>query len=872
MSDAEGHGGGAGPPPGPPRGGTTLRRVEEIFFEVASLSPHDRDAAISRLCGGNAKVEAEVRSLLGSAAGVGSFLEQPALGKSLDQLAGESARFEPPDELLGTTLGSFRIERRLASGGMGTVYLAARSDGQFEQKVAVKVVKRGMDSEEILRRFKAERQTLAALDHPNIARLIDGGVTPDGRPFLVMEFVDGAPIDTYCDRKRLTVRERLKLFREVCDGVHHAHQNLVIHRDLKPSNILVTPQGVPKLLDFGIAKVLSGGTTDQHATSETERRLTPEYASPEQVEGGSVTTASDVYSLGVVLYELLAGVRPYYFGLRTNEEVSRVVRTLVPPAPSEAVTLKVSRLRSTSGRPGSGGPPASGTPGTPTPSGEPDAGGPPAAAPGAIDAPKTRGVSSTRLRSQLRGDLDNIVLMALRKEPQRRYASAEQFSGDLGRYLSGMPVQARQDTFVYRASKFVRRHAVGVGLTVAALVLLSTATVMLYRQGVQLALQRDDLVATNRRLEETRRYLQTVISGGETGNQGPDARLGTVIQDAAKALRAAPPSDPLTRAAAEQALGRAVMSLGMLPDARPLLESAAQGYGTLPEGAEARTDIARDLAELLFFEGKHAQAEQQFRDLLATERAGAGGTHSEREGLLLNNLGASLRAQGKFDEAIAIQREAVAVRIAVLGESTLAVAESRNNLASALFQRGDGPGAIEEFEKSLAIRRALLREDHPLIVRLESNLGLVRLRAGQVDQAVELLTRAAEAWDRAFGPDHPGRVAAITSLSQALRKQSKFDGALVWLRRALDWQRAHQPADSAPIAATEANIGITLAEQGNDAPAREVLERVLPGLRRAGPGQAAVTKSAVDALAGIYERAGQTDKARGLRDPPENGK
>lgn len=827
-----------------------LRQVEGVFFEVSTLAPLDRDAAIARLCSGDPALEAEVRSLVGSAARIGSFLEQPALGKGLDQLAEESNIAEPPDDLVGKTLGNFRIEKRLASGGMGTVYLARRSDGQYEQQVAIKVVKRGMDSEEVLRRFRSERQTLAALDHPNIARLLDGGVTPDGRPFLVMEYVDGVPIDGYCDAKRLKINERLRLFRDVCEGVHHAHKNLIIHRDLKPSNILVTSDGVPKLLDFGIAKVLGGDPT-AGVTADTDRRLTPEYASPEQVEGGVITTASDVYALGVVLYELLTGTRPYYFGLRTHEELRKVVCQVVPPAPSDAVTLSVARLRGT----GSSAVASSSRDATSTV---------PSASGGGVDVPKTRGVSSTRLRSVLRGDLDNIVLMALRKEPQRRYASAEQFAGDLGRYLDGLPVQARQDTSWYRASKFVRRHAVGVSLSVAAVLLLSGASAMLYRQRGELRVQRDELIAGNQRLRETRRFLLDVLSGADTGSRGPDATLGSVVRDAAKSLRDRPPSDPLTRAAAEQALGRASMSLGMLEEARALLDAADRGFAALAESAPTRGDLAIDRAELLFFEGKNVEAEQALRTLLAAERGVNRGALTAREGLLLNDLGATLRAQSRYQEAAQAQRDAIAVRRSVHGDQSLEVAESRNNLASSLFQLGNADESIAEFQASLAIRKAILRADHPMVVRTESNLGLVLSRAGKLDEAVRLLTSAADAWDRAFGPDHPGRLATTTSLAQSLRNQGKPREAIARLEGVLSWQRTHQPANAAALAATEANIALAEADAGNDAAAIMTLERVLPTLQ--GSGMAGITRSAQEGLVAAYERAGRADDANRVRD------
>ena len=866
----------AGTPPAQPEG--WLARVESVYFEVVALAPKDRDEAIVRLAAGDDALAREVRSLMESAAQLGSFLGQPALGKQFDQLDNDSRKLEPADTLVGTTLGSYTIQSKVASGGMGTVYAAARSDGQFEQRVAVKVVKRGMDSEEILRRFKTERETLAALDHPNIARLIDGGMTPDGRPFVVMEFVEGQPLDEYCDSKGLGLRERLRLFREVCAGVHHAHQNLVIHRDIKPSNILVTAAGVPKLLDFGIAKVLSGGTTREHAltTIDADRRLTPEYASPEQVEGGGLTTASDVYSLGVVLYELLTGTRPYQFTTKSSEEIRRVVCTQPPVPPSAAITVRASRVRGTQGAKSAEPvaiPASRGTAGT---------GAQPTAAPGtvldtasaastAVDVPKTRGMSSTRLRGLLRGDLDVIVLMALRKEPQRRYASVEQFSADIQRFLNDMPVQARKDTLGYRASKFVRRHAAAVTLALAAFMLLSVATALLYRQGKQLEQQKNELIVTNARLDEnikrvsaSRRFLQTVLSGADTGNQGPEAKIGDVLKDALATLRAAPPADPLTLAAADQEIGRSMMSLGMLDEAKGLLEEANRLVATQPVTSDARMDAALSLAELAFYQGKHAQAEQQFRELLKIERGLGAKAPTERESAIMNNLGSSVRAQGRTDEGITLQREALAVTIAALGEKSLAAAETRNNLASALMQKGEFAEAAKEFAASCEVRTALLRPGHPLLVRCESNLGLAKLRLGEVDDAVKLLTKAANGWDAAFGPEHPGRVLAATALSQALRKQGKQPEAIDWLRRTLAWQQQHQSTAPASIAATEANIGLALAEQGKDDEAIAMLDRVLPVLR-SGSGVSGILKNAIESLAGAYERRGQPEKARELR-------
>ena len=808
-------------------------RAEGLFFEIAPLAPDDREHAIAARCAGDGALEHEVRSLLASADRVGAFLNRPALGRDADAIATESGIPPTSDPLIGAALGPYRVQRRIASGGMGSVYEADRADGAFEQRVAVKVVKRGMDSEEILERFRSERRTLASLDHPNIARLIDAGVTDDGRPFLVMEHVEGVPIDRYCDAKGAKVRERIELFRQVCDAVHHAHQSLVIHRDLKPENILVTPAGVPKLLDFGISKVLTGDGAAQDVTSEEHRRLTPEYASPEQVEGRSVTTGSDIYSLGVVLYELLTGSRPYRLTDRTTNELRRIICETTPPAPSRAVELSARRA----------GVPAT-TASKPSPH---------LAADHPQEPPphRTRGLSSTRLRATLRGDLDNIVMRALRKEPQRRYLSAEQFSADLGRYLAGLPVQARRDTLPYRASKFIRRHAVGVSLTVAATVTLAAMTVQLSRSADSLRKQRDELIALNHGLEETRRFLTSVISGGDAGRLGPDATLAELLRESIDTMQAASPEDPETRAAAQQALGHAAMTLGMLPEARPLLESALAARQSLDSRADARLDAEIAIAELLFHEGRHADAEAAFRALLSLERTRAAGLSlrgTAREGLVLNNLGAAVRLLGRADEALALQREALCVRQRTHGVNSLEAAESHNNIATALVQSGNAAAAADHFRAALGIREERLRPGHPLIVRCRANLGLALHRMGNSQQAVEMLASSVEQWDTAFGPKHPGRVSAATSLALALRAAHRPLEAVSALEQTLRWQQANQPAAGTGIAATKANIALALIDAGEFGRALALLEEAMPSLEAGGDAVRAVRDAATDAL------------------------
>jgi serine/threonine protein kinase/tetratricopeptide (TPR) repeat protein len=361
---------------------------------------------------------------------------------------------KPPPEPEPERIGAYRIVRRLGAGGMGLVYLGVRDDDKFHKRVAIKLIKKGMDSEEILRRFEQERQVLSALNHPNIARLLDGGSAADGRPYFVMEYIEGMPINEYCDKNRLGIEERLELFATLCRAVHYAHQNLIVHRDLKPGNVIITPNRTVKLLDFGIAKLLNPdlSVVASDPTRTALRLMTPEYASPEQVRGDPLSTASDIYSLGVLLFELVTGRRPYRFKTRMQAEIERIICNEDPEKPSTAISH--------------------------VPDGEEVLASDPRTTtkpPSTVDEiARVRDVKPDRLRKRLSGDIDNMILLAMRKEPDRRYKSAEQFAEDIRRHLDGMPVIARPATWTYRLDKFVRRNKYGVaaGLAIAVTLVL----------------------------------------------------------------------------------------------------------------------------------------------------------------------------------------------------------------------------------------------------------------------------------------------------------------------------------------------------------------------------------------------------------------
>jgi len=445
------------------------QQVKGVLEQVLEISPHQRARFLDRACEGDESLRLEVESLLEDEnADAEGFLEAPLW---------TSAVFESAlsDSWVGRRIGAYEVGDLIGEGGMGSVYRGTRADQQYEKQVAIKVVRQGLGTAFALAQFRAERQILANLDHPHIARLLDGGTTENGLPYLVMELVDGEPIDQYCNAHKLSIDERLRLFLRVCSGVQYAHQHLVIHRDLKPGNILVTPDGTPKLLDFGIAKILdpgsSPGTGEQ--TMNSMRMLTPEYASPEQVRGEVVTTTSDVYSLGVVLFRLLTGQHPFRAQGRSPDDMLIATRDTEPPRPSTAARWdpvgadKIERAFQATSE----------------------------------DSPE-------KLSKRLRGDLDNIVLMALKKEPQRRYASAEHFAEDIRRHLESLPVKARADTFRYRASKFVGRHKTGVLVASGVAAILVALMIGVVWEGL---IAREQRARAERRFQDVRSLANSLI-------------------------------------------------------------------------------------------------------------------------------------------------------------------------------------------------------------------------------------------------------------------------------------------------------------------------------------------------------------------------
>lgn len=685
----------------------------------------------------------------------------------------------------GNRIGPYRIVREEGRGGMGSVYLAVRADEQYQKTVAIKVIKRGMDTDEIVQRFRRERQILASLDHPNICRLLDGGATADGQPYFVMEHISGRSLAEYCDSHKLNLVERLKMFRTLCSAVHYAHQNLVIHRDLKPGNILVTADGVPKLLDFGLAKLLNPGAYSDAAppTAADVLLMTPEYASPEQARGEPITTATDVYSLGVILYELLTGGRPYRFTSRKTQEMIQVITEQEPGKPSTAVTRKSEKDSRSS----------------------------------------VKWIDPAKLQKELRGDLDNIILMALRKEPHRRYASAEAFSEDVRRYLEGHPVQARKGTWSYRTGKYIRRHKVSMGAAVAVGLLLAAFAVVTSLQNIRIVRERDLAQREKQRAEAQRQKAEEVtdflVKLFQTNNpeqaKGETLTARQILDKGTQKIRTELGDQPEVQAKLMDAVGNIYVELGFFDQAKPLLEDALKTRKKILGGQNVSVaESLNSLGNLLRITGQWDEAEKLFREALAicrkeSDRSSACNTTNLNLGLVLLVKGHNAEAQSLFMEHLAVTEKQLGIRKPILDptgskvislpdETEKKVQEARKRLvadrkiygdlhpiiASDLsgladelrFSRGNEDEAEKLYRQALAIRRKVFGQIHPEVANSLDALALMLELRGQRDEEVEKLYRETLAIRvKLFGSGHPQVADSLDSLSSLLERKGQLD-------------------------------------------------------------------------------------------------
>jgi serine/threonine-protein kinase len=663
-------------------------KIEEIFLAALPHTPDSRAAHLDAACGDDSTLRAEVESLLASHDNASAFLETPAMTFASDLLPDELTA-QTSNDIAGQRIGHYQLIREIGRGGMGTVYLATRADAQYEKLVAIKVVRRGLDTEDILRRFRHERQILANLDHPNIARLIDGGTTDDGLPYLVMDFVEGVPLGKYADAHQLSINERLKLFRTVCAAVHYAHQHLIIHRDIKPSNILVTDEGEAKLLDFGIAKLLDPEQSQEDAHTLTEFRvMTPDYASPEQVRGGAITTATDIYSLGVLLYELLTGHRPFQHKTqRADASSSFLIAVDEPLKPSVAVN-RIDEAASAHGSQ--------------------------SARVTSQTISRTRSADVATLHRRLSGDLDNIILKAMHSEPQRRYASVEQFSEDIARHLEGLPVIARKDTLKYRTAKFVRRNRLGVvAAGIVALSLLGgiVATAWQARAARQEKARAESVSAF---LKKMLAYSNPMIQVEGKNNGG--TTMTDVLDEAAKRLDSGEfAGQPEVRAELEKIIGESYNGQGKLDLWEAHLKKYIAIQRSLHGDSDSRTLVAlADLATIINHTDL-AESEKIFRQVLPamrTEQRKGNIKADDLAGALIN-FGYLRRTQGDSREAESAFRESLSLSSQLSNEERHWIAITRSTLASTLADQGRFDEALATSREAVNESREMNRTDTP---------------------------------------------------------------------------------------------------------------------------------------------------------------
>jgi len=696
----------------------------------------------------NAENKPDRRSCVGCGAAL------PTIVETLDARA---TPVEPPikEPGLGSLIaGKYRLVEELGKGGMGVVFLADQT-APVKRQVALKIIKLGMDTHHVVARFEAERQALAVMDHPNIAKVFDGGATDTGRPYFVMELVKGIPLTTYCDQNELTTRERLELFIPICEAVQHAHQKGVIHRDLKPSNVLVAVQDgkpVPKIIDFGIAKAIDHRLAE--STLFTEQGLligTPAYMSPEQAEmsGLDIDTRTDIYSLGVMLYELLIGVLPFdqkMLRAAAFNEIQRIIREIDPPRASTQI-VKLGETNTT--------------------------------------IAEHRRTDPASLHRQLKGDLDCILMRAMEKDRTRRYETATGLAMDINRHLHNEPISARPPSTTYRLAKFARRHKVGLAAgvavflaLVAGLVLATTGLIRAKRAEAVAAGERD---RANQETKTTRRVSDFLVSIFQVSD--PRQALGNtitareILDKGAARVEEELKGEPLVKARLMDTMGTVYMNLGLFPQAAPLAERALEvRRQELAPDDPLIAESMNSLGALRYTMGNLAEAEKLFRGALDIRRKKLGEENYEVS-TSLNDLAMTLNSLGRYDEAEPLYRQALAIRQKLFGKEHPDIAQSLNNLGMFLYRRAKYGEAEQLFRQALEMNRRLLGEVHPEIASYLNNLGMVLRDSGQLAEAETTFRQSVDLHHKLYGPDHPNYGNSVVNLAALLVRTGKFEEA-----------------------------------------------------------------------------------------------
>ncbi|MEZ4417001.1 MAG: protein kinase [Gemmatimonadota bacterium] len=807
-------------------------QVSAILDEALEVSPEEVAPLLDARCGDDADLRREVEQMLEACAKAEHLMDRPPALSVRGMISGAESRGQIE---VGDIVGAYRILDLLGRGGMGAVYLAERADGEFERQVALKVVKRGMDSEEILERFRSERQILAGLEHPNIAGLLDGGITADGRPFFAMELAVGEPIDQYCDRLRLPLEQRIELFVTVCEAVQHAHRNLIVHRDLKPGNIIVTEQGEVKLLDFGIAKVLDP-SQGADRTRALGVRLTPEYAAPEQVVMGPTTTATDVYALGVILYELLSGQRPYVFTSGSMQEIEDLVCNTDPRRPSTRITFRDPEAKEETG--------------------------------GLPQASWLRSTNPGALRQHLAGDLDSIILKAMEKEPARRYGSAAELRQDLLNFLHGLPVEAHAQTGLYKLGKFIQRNRLVVALGSAASLALVVGAGLATAFGVEAQKQRRIAEDQAERAQKTQDFMVSVLEKFDPNETDGRALSSKNLVTRALAELDTLSGQPLLKAGSLNVLGQVAFNLGE----RHLADSVfrmSQYILTTDTTDTSLLATALSWRGRLLNEREEPEALDYLRQAIALRESEP--DHDDR--LLAADymelafaLTVSASADGRTEDQKAAELAESALYLqqaASLPLNDRLRARRLEYLGDLAFTDRDAAGALERYRESRDLRTAVLPPNHPELGRAWLGLGHAYRARNDPDSSLIAFRRSADIFENAYGERHPLLGSAVYQTGATLRDEGRQTEAETLFRRAIEVSDPAERTEVRTLCVAYEALGRLLFDQGRwqaaEAPLREAI-RLLPQFSRLRP----ITNRPRILLARILSERGDIDEASEL--------
>jgi len=790
-------------------------QVKELFEAALEYAPERRDEFLDQACAENPTLRLEVASLISAYGRSDGLSVHPWSGRFLEE--GE------PDKVIG----QYRLIRQIGEGGMGQVWLAEQSE-PLKRLVALKLIHGGIFDPSLLRRFQAERQSLASMDHPAIAKVFDAGATSAGQPYFVMEYVPGEPITAYCDARKLTLEERLELFIQVCDGVQHAHQKAIIHRDLKPANILVVEvdgRAMPRIIDFGLAKVIRQFADDTNPATRAEVLIgTPGYMSPEQAGSSDVDTRTDVYSLGVVLYELLTGQLSFDAEKLKQLPLFQIMRLMQEQEPIRPSQRAVQNMKT------------------------------------AIPAAENRKSDPKRLGKQLRGDLDWIALRALEKDRSRRYGTPTELSRDIRRHLDDLPVEAGPGNVGYRIQKYIRRHRFGVTVTALLSMLLPAFAILQAIQLRRIARERDRAGRITQFMTE---MFKVSNPGEERGNQ---VTAREILDKASANVKTGLAQDPEMQAQMMMVMGKVYDNLGLYPQADALLRQAtAIRRSVLGTENPDTADSMLELAWTLGHEGKYTEAESLQRQVLAFQTRALGAQKPDTV-TTMADLAVTLTYEGHYPEAEKLQRQALDLRRRSLKPDEVNVAASLDNLGTVLQMEAHYPEAEKLDKEAIAIRSGILGPDHPDTIATENNLANVLYFEGHYSEAENMDEQVIDERRKVFGPENPLTLKTMSNLANVLHREHREPEAEKLCRETLETQRRVLGPEHPETLMSMNNLTAILSKEGKYAEAEQIGSEVLDIRRRVLGPDHPLTLRAMSNLADSLSKLGNwTDAEKLLR-------